>query len=155
MFLKISQNSQEIACARVSFLIKKRLWYRPVNSAKFLRTPVLQNTSGGCFWKVKVSQTKWHAMNIHMLTCDLWRVTATSVNVDNFRSCLSKWEIEFSGDIFIPLENNSFSLKQNEYIKYYIFILEIIQNLQFKMLFKIEMLWVWKLLHGKIWIFFW
>ena len=61
MFLEISQNSQENTCARVSFLIKlqasglksatllkKRLWRRcfPVNFAKFLRRPFLQNTSG-------------------------------------------------------------------------------------------------------------
>ena len=51
VFLEISQNSQENACGRVSFLIKiiiksllkKRLWHRrfPVNFAKFLRTPFL------------------------------------------------------------------------------------------------------------------
>ena len=31
---------------------KKRLWNRccPVNFGKFLRTPFLQNSSGGCFW---------------------------------------------------------------------------------------------------------
>ena len=56
VFLEISQNSKENTCARVSFLIKlqarpllkKRLWHRcfPVNFAKFLRTPFLQNTSG-------------------------------------------------------------------------------------------------------------
>ena len=52
VFLEISQNSQENACARVSFLVKlqawrlqlylkKRLRYRgfPVNFVKFLRTP--------------------------------------------------------------------------------------------------------------------
>ena len=54
-FLKISQNSQENTCDRVSFLIKervsflskKRLWHRcfPANFANFLRTPYLQNTS--------------------------------------------------------------------------------------------------------------
>ena len=46
MFLKILQSSQENNCARVS-LLKKRLWHRcfPVNFAKFLRTPFLQNTS--------------------------------------------------------------------------------------------------------------
>ena len=49
VFLKISQNSQENTCARVSFLItllKKRLWHRCflVNFAKFSRTPFLQNT---------------------------------------------------------------------------------------------------------------
>ena len=45
-FLKISLNSQENTCARVSFLIKflallkRRLWHRcfPVNLVKFLRT---------------------------------------------------------------------------------------------------------------------
>ena len=44
VFLKMSQNSQENTCARISFLItllKKRLWQRcfPVNFAKYLRTP--------------------------------------------------------------------------------------------------------------------
>ena len=57
MFLEISQNSQENTCARVSFfnkvagpatLLKHRLWQWcfPVNFAKFLWTPFLQNTSG-------------------------------------------------------------------------------------------------------------
>ena len=51
VFSEISQNSQENTSARVSFLIfllKKWLWHRcsPVNFAKFLKTPFLQNTSG-------------------------------------------------------------------------------------------------------------
>ena len=54
LFLKISRNSEEHTCARVSFLIKlrpqaiKRLWHRcfPLNFAKFSRTSFLQNTSG-------------------------------------------------------------------------------------------------------------
>ena len=55
MFWEISLNSQENTCARVSFLVKlqaslskKKLWHRcfPVNLAKLLRTPFLQNTSG-------------------------------------------------------------------------------------------------------------
>ena len=35
---------------RSATLLKKRLWRRcfPVNFAKFLRTPFLQNTSGDC-----------------------------------------------------------------------------------------------------------
>ena len=59
VFLEISQNSQENTCIRVSFLrdsfLKKTLWHRcfPVNFAKFLRTPFLQNTSGDCFQKYK------------------------------------------------------------------------------------------------------
>ena len=50
MFLKISQNSQENTY--VSLFLNRvagqRLWHRyfPVNFAKFLRTPFLQNTSG-------------------------------------------------------------------------------------------------------------
>ena len=45
--LKISRNSQENTCARVSFLLR-RFWHRcfPVNFAKCLRTHFLQNTSG-------------------------------------------------------------------------------------------------------------
>ena len=47
VFLEISQNSRENTFARVS-LLKKRLWHTclPVNFAKFLRTPFLQNFSG-------------------------------------------------------------------------------------------------------------
>ena len=57
MFLKISQNSQENTCARVSFLIKlqtltaillkKKLYHRcfPVNFVKFIRALFLQNAS--------------------------------------------------------------------------------------------------------------
>ena len=58
MFLEILQNSQENICARVSFLIKLQacnfikkqalVQVFPVNFAKFLRTPFLQNTS----WRV-------------------------------------------------------------------------------------------------------
>ena len=61
VFFEISQNSQENACARVSFLIKLQAnscncikketlaRYFPVDLAKFLRTPFLQKNSGGCF----------------------------------------------------------------------------------------------------------
>ena len=50
LLLEMSQNSQENTCARVCILIKLQASSRfPVNFATFLRTPVLQNTSGGCF----------------------------------------------------------------------------------------------------------
>ena len=52
MFLKISRNSQENNCARVSFLIKDNLIEKeavaqvlPMSFEKFLRTHFLQNTS--------------------------------------------------------------------------------------------------------------
>ena len=40
-----------VTCLRHVTLLKKRLWYRcfPVNFMKFLKTPFLQNTSGGLF----------------------------------------------------------------------------------------------------------
>ena len=68
VFLEISQNSQKNTCARYSFLIKlqarpatlskKSLWYRyfPVNFAKFLRTPFLQNTCGRLFLYFHIKQ---------------------------------------------------------------------------------------------------
>ena len=39
-------------------LLEKSLWHRcfPVNFAKFLRTPFLQNSSGGCFCKLQVNE---------------------------------------------------------------------------------------------------
>ena len=58
--LKISQNSQENTCARVSFSIKllkrlslkKRTWHRcfPVKFAKYLRTPFLQKPLNEVTW---------------------------------------------------------------------------------------------------------
>ena len=41
-----------LADLRPATLFKKRLWHKcfPVNFTKFLRTPFLQNTSGGCFY---------------------------------------------------------------------------------------------------------
>ena len=41
----------KVAGLRSATLLKKKLWHRffPMNFAKFLRTPFLQNTSGGCF----------------------------------------------------------------------------------------------------------
>ena len=41
------------SCLRPATLLKKSLWHRCFSAdfAKFLRTPFLQITSGGCFWK--------------------------------------------------------------------------------------------------------
>ena len=43
----------KVAGLRPATLLKKSLWHRcfPVNFAKYLRTPFLQNTSNGCFCK--------------------------------------------------------------------------------------------------------
>ena len=71
VLLEISQNSQDNTffnkvAERLFFkfwhrpatLSKKSLWHRcfPVNLAKFLRTPFLQNSSGGCFCKLQVNE---------------------------------------------------------------------------------------------------
>ena len=44
--------NKKAAGLRPATLLKKRLWHMcfPVKLAKFLRTPYLQNTSGGCFF---------------------------------------------------------------------------------------------------------
>ena len=41
----------KVAGLRSATLLRKRLWHRcfPVNFAKFIRSPFLQNTSRGCF----------------------------------------------------------------------------------------------------------
>ena len=62
VFFEISQKSQKNTCARVSFLLKKRLWHRcfPMNFAKFPRATFFQNTSGRlllCF--VWVDYARW------------------------------------------------------------------------------------------------
>ena len=62
LFLKISQNSQENTCARVSFLNKSQVAPATIlkkealaqNFAKFLRTPFLQNISGTLLLKERM-----------------------------------------------------------------------------------------------------
>ena len=101
VFLRNSQNSQENICARVFFkkvkgvrpgtLLKNKLWHRcfPVNFAKFLRAPVLQNTYGRLLlnnlvsvekvtvalgikntirWSIKMQVTKIAAIRKHHVT---------------------------------------------------------------------------------------
>ena len=50
----------KIAGLRYATLLKKRLWQRcfPVNFAKFLRTPFLTITSGGCFLRPNDRRSK-------------------------------------------------------------------------------------------------
>ena len=51
VFLKFRKIRRKTPVSESLFLLKKRLWHRcfPENFSKFLRTPFLQNTSGGCF----------------------------------------------------------------------------------------------------------
>ena len=50
----MSQNSQENTCARVSFLLKKRLWHKFFSCEL---CEVFKNTSGGFFW-IDLSEQK-------------------------------------------------------------------------------------------------
>ena len=61
VFLKIQGPGH-----RPETLLKKRLWHRcfPVNFAKFLRTPFLQNIWDDCFWILQIEKA-----NIHLLFC--------------------------------------------------------------------------------------
>ena len=56
MYFSQFKSEHENIIMSIEFIegnLKKRIWHRcfPVNFAKFLRTPFLQNTSGGCFWR--------------------------------------------------------------------------------------------------------
>ena len=63
---------------RPSTLLNKRLWHRcfPVNFVKFLRTPFLQNTSGGCFW-ILIKTSFWVDVLVADYIVNLYKV-ATS-----------------------------------------------------------------------------
>ena len=84
MFLEISQNSQENTCARVSFSV--RLQASRWNFAKFLRTPFLQNTSGGCFSKVVLfwGQVGWVGGNHWNTLFNLFNIYSNFSQSSNF-----------------------------------------------------------------------
>ena len=94
LFLRISQNSQENTCARVSFLIKKRLRHRcfPVNFAKFPRTPFIIEH---LWWLLplfdKINDTK-NALFFHSqaLTHDSATFNLRFLYELNHKVCLSK-----------------------------------------------------------------
>ena len=71
VFLEILQNSQENTCARVSFqadacsFIKKETLSFPVNFAKSLKPPFLQNTSGRLPLKNAASKIIDWVLNTH------------------------------------------------------------------------------------------
>ena len=93
----LSNNQYIEAVVQSATLLKKRLWHRcfPVNFAKFLRAPFLQDTSGGCFWvyfnfvnsydflmKKLHSLTQWKRTLIRTAK---WKIYITSK--DEFKWC--------------------------------------------------------------------
>ena len=59
---------------RLETLLKKRLWHRcfPVNSAKFLRTPFLQNTSG----RVRLKLCVWDCTVLWFSALKCWNIVS-------------------------------------------------------------------------------
>ena len=77
VFLEISQDSQENTCARDSDLINfiKKESLAQVFSSEFceiFRNTFLQNTSGGCFWRVSSSQQKLRLPFLQELGSPCW-----------------------------------------------------------------------------------
>ena len=77
VFLEISQDSQENTCARDSDLINfiKKESLAQVFSSEFceiFRNTFLQNTSGGCFWRVSSSQQKLRLPSLQELGSPCW-----------------------------------------------------------------------------------
>ena len=101
--LEISQNSQyrdlcqglffnKVEGFRPATLLKKRLWHKcfPVHFAKFLRAPLLKNTSGGCFWAMSRNIHQWLSKFIFN-----WELLVT----DNARS-ISKHMLLLKGFLY-------------------------------------------------------
>ena len=77
VFLEISQDSEENTCARDSDLINfiKKESLAQVFSSEFceiFRNTFLQNTSGGCFWRVSSSQQKLRLPFLQELGSPCW-----------------------------------------------------------------------------------
>ena len=88
MFLKIDQKIPALE----SLFIKMSLQHRcsPVKFAKFLRTPFLQKTSSGCFWKKQASVNE-PLTNIFGFLLFLWSTVNHYPN--KFRKSSSHWLI--------------------------------------------------------------
>ena len=68
--------------ARPATLLKTRLWHRcfPVNFAKFLRTPFLQNTSSGCFCSMYTVNKKMKMKHSPGISMNQYRMDWKLVN---------------------------------------------------------------------------
>ena len=71
----------KVAGLRPATLLKKRLWHRcfPVNFAKFIRTPFLQNTSSSCFWPFSLSR-KWVSYRLTLTLIESLRFLCSNFN---------------------------------------------------------------------------
>ena len=99
----------KVAGLRPATLLKKRLWHKcfPVNSAKFLRAPLLQNTSGWllliklhdpnrrkmklpCFelrWILNGMNMPWHSLFSFLFFLFRNRVIREQLHENDFRRC--------------------------------------------------------------------
>ena len=85
----------KVAGLRPATLLKKRLWHRyfPVNFAKFLGTPILQNTSD-CYDSVQnlpavgLMELIWQLKDLHS---DDWVLQEPNLSIF-FEICLNSWK---------------------------------------------------------------
>ena len=65
---------KKVAGLKAWNFIKKRLQHRCFSEkfAKFLKTPFLQNTSGGCFWKWKDISSSFHFLFHDLAKCSVF-----------------------------------------------------------------------------------
>ena len=79
----------KVAGLRPATLLKKRLWQRcfPMNFLRFLRTPLLQNTSGGCFWTYSKPFVRLDIQNpsIFSTLSNIWAFCENSYRLYLFR----------------------------------------------------------------------
>ena len=118
---------------RPATLSKKRFWHRyfPVNFAKFLRTPFLQNTSyGDCLFCIYDNMTFFLLFNVKNLKCDsqsfdlcakmqMGKKHCKSIQF-NLKCCLSESpKLEQKGKFMLsdgcPPKDNEFSSRQKNF----------------------------------------
>ena len=118
----------KVAGPRPANLLKKTLRHRcfPMNFGRFLRTPLLQNTSGGCFCtRTSPGDCFWYLKNLtfKLLILNIWILTP----IQFYQYCwhaiietqiLLLWLIMFSGLRFYSrvITGTIFSLKILVYI---------------------------------------
>ena len=90
----------KVAGLRPATLLKKRLWHRckcfSADFAKFLRAPLLQNTSGGCFSKASMVNSYvlwwWQTLFPFLHLCkkfgiDIYSLFCVQICVETWKKC--------------------------------------------------------------------
>ena len=125
----------KLADLRPATLLKKRLWHKcfPVNFTKFLRTPFLQNTSGGCFYFLDIygSQDIVFEHRVDSRYCET-RYSEHLTNSFNEPSSIFLNLFYLTILWYSELFNYFFSLTRQEYLNTTEFILEFLSGQPFE-----------------------